>query len=185
VRRSALIVVLLALAACGGEEAQTPAPPVAGFEFRDDATGVSPGTAIGARHSCDGEDVSPALGWRGAPSGTRELALVVDDLDADGFTHWLVYGMSDGVSSLPEGIPPDGEVAGPTPLRQGENDFGELGWGGPCPPEGEEHRYVFRLLALDSAPDLEPGADRGAFEDAVEGHVIGEARIEASYERGG
>jgi Raf kinase inhibitor-like YbhB/YbcL family protein len=87
------------------------------------------------------------------------------------------------VTVLPPRIQPAPEVAGPTPLLQGENDFADVGYGGPCPPEGETHTYVFRLLALDTALGLEPGVDRSAFEDAIEGHVIGEARIEAQYRR--
>jgi len=185
VRRLALLTGLLLLAACGGEEAAITGPSVAGFAFRADATAISPGGAIDVRYTCDGEGVSPALGWKGAPGATLELALVVDDPDADGFTHWLVYGLAPEVTALPEGVPPDGEVEAPTPFRQGENGFGDTGWGGPCPPAGEEHRYVFRLLALDAELGLEPGADRGAFEDAAEGHVLAEARIEASYERPG
>lgn len=180
-RRLALLTGLLVLAACGGEEAATTGPSVAGFELRAEA--IAPGAAIEVRHTCDGEDVSPALGWEGVPDGTLELALVVDDPDAGGFTHWLVYGLPSGVSGLPEGVPPTGEVEGPVPLRQGENDFGDTGWGGPCPPEGEEHRYVFRLLALDAELALDPGADRGDFENAVDGHVLAEARLEASYGR--
>jgi Raf kinase inhibitor-like YbhB/YbcL family protein len=185
VRRAALLIALLVLSACGGGEAEAPAPSVAGFEFDADGSAVSSGAAIDPRYTCDGEDVSPALAWGGVPDGARELALVVDDPDADGFTHWLVYGMPPAATSLPERIPPEGRVAGPTPLRQGENDFEHTGWGGPCPPRGDAHRYVFRLLALDAELALEPGSDRGAFDDALGDHVIAETRLEATYERAG
>jgi Raf kinase inhibitor-like YbhB/YbcL family protein len=87
------------------------------------------------------------------------------------------------VTSIPEDVPDDEQVESPTPLRQGENDFGKNGYGGPCPPEGETHRYVFRLLALDSELGLEGGADRGGFDHAVDGHVLAEARLEATYSR--
>jgi Raf kinase inhibitor-like YbhB/YbcL family protein len=102
------------------------------------------GGAIPSRHTCDGEDLSPALTWQGAPAGTVALALVVNDPDARGFVHWVVFDLPGGTSgSLPEGV----KVAGGPP--QGRNDFGRTGWGGPCPPSGT-HRYVFTLIALSA-----------------------------------
>jgi Raf kinase inhibitor-like YbhB/YbcL family protein len=68
-------------------------------------------------------------------------------------------------------------------LSQGQNDFGDTGYGGPCPPGGEEHRYVFRLFALDAHLGLEPGADRAAFDEVVAPRVLAEARLAATYSR--
>jgi Raf kinase inhibitor-like YbhB/YbcL family protein len=189
--RFALVLALvgaLVLAGCGGgeeEDASTAgALAVEGFEF----TGgdITSGTPISARYTCDGDNVSPALTWTRAPGGTTELALVVDDPDApDGtFTHWLAFGIPAASVAVPQRVPPlERQVPGPTPMTQGRNDFGEIGYGGPCPPDGETHTYVFRLLALDTDLDLPPDADRAAFDAASNGHVIAEARLEAPYAR--
>lgn len=182
-------VVLLAVAGCGGgggsgTELES-GPTVAGFAFTD-RSAVEEGEPIDARHTCDAEDVSPRLEWSGVPAGTRELAFVLEDPDAPGatFTHWLVYGIDPAVAELSEGVPGEAMTPGGPPLlRQGENDFGRMGYGGPCPPGGEEHRYVFRLLALDATVDLERGADRPAFDEAVAPYVVAEARVTATYAR--
>ena len=111
-------------------------------------------TMIPARCSKEGGNRSPALEWDDAPSGTVELALVCEDPDApDGpFLHWLLTGIPAGTTSIAEGEAPEGATAWP-------NDFGDLGYGGPLPPIGDDpHRYVFRLLALDSPLGLAPGA---------------------------
>jgi Raf kinase inhibitor-like YbhB/YbcL family protein len=119
--------------------------------------------------------VSPALEWAGVPDGAQELALLLEDPDAPGgtFTHWTVYGIEPSSTSLTAA---DG-------LLEGRNDFGDTGYGGPCPPGGEEHRYVFRLLALDAPVALEEGADRTAFDEAVAPRVLAEARLTATYGR--
>ncbi len=177
-------VVIAVAAACGGDEAAPePATTVAGFEF----TGgdVAAGEPIDARYTCDGDDVSPELSWGGVPDGTAELALVVEDPDAGGFTHWLVYGMRPNATRLPPRVQPAPRISGPTPLLQGENDFDDIGYGGPCPPEGSTHDYVFRLLALDAELGLEPGATRGDLDEAAAGHLIAETSLQAPYERPG
>ncbi len=181
--------MLLALAGCGGGEGSgtdlEQGPVAAGFRFTD-ASAVAEGMPIDARFTCDGENISPDLSWGGVPDGTHELALAVEDPDAPGatFTHWLVYGLDPRSSDLPEGIPQEAEVAALAGLRQGENDFGDLGYGGPCPPGGDEHRYIFRLLSLDAPVELEPGADRAAFDGTVAPHVLAEARLTGTYARG-
>lgn len=182
-----LALVVLAAAGCGGGGGEErPAPAVEGFEF----TGgdIANGSPIDPRYTCDGDDVSPALTWARAPEGTAGLALLVEDPDApDGtFTHWLAFGLPPATVAVPQRVPSSqSQIPGPTPLTQGTNDFGDIGYGGPCPPEGETHTYVFRLLALDAKLDLPPGADRAAFDAASEGHVLAEARLEAPYTRGG
>jgi hypothetical protein len=180
-RRRVALLSLIALAAsgCGGRGGSGTelelGPAVEGFTFSD-RSAVTDGRPIDIRFTCDGEDVSPALAWEGVPEGTAELALVVEDPDAPGatFTHWLVVGLDPSAAGLPEGARLESE---------GTNDFGDVGYGGPCPPGGEEHRYVFRLLALHAPSGLEPGADRATFDDAVAPSLHAEARLTATYER--
>jgi Raf kinase inhibitor-like YbhB/YbcL family protein len=133
--------------------------------------------AIPSRHSCEDEDVSPPLRWTNVPEGTRSLALVVDDPDAPGgvFTHWIAWGLDPAAEGLGEG-----ESA----PREGQNDFGTTGYRGPCPPSGHgRHRYVFRLYALDSDPELAAGAAKTELEQAIEGHVLTTAELVGMYER--
>jgi Raf kinase inhibitor-like YbhB/YbcL family protein len=180
-RLAAVASALLALAACGGGESGSTVdegPTAPGFAFTG-ASEVAEGESIGARFTCDGDDVSPALAWKGVPGDARQLALVLEDPDAPGgtFTHWLVYAIEPSAEGLAGGISRE------APVRQGLNDFDEIGYGGPCPPEGEEHQYVFRLLALDAPIDLEQGADGPAFDQAVSPHVLAETRLTAGYRR--
>jgi Raf kinase inhibitor-like YbhB/YbcL family protein len=114
---------------------------------------------IDVRFTCDsaggvsGEGLSPALSWSGVPLEATNLAVVVTDLSADGFVHWVVTGIDPGVTGLGEGEAPAGGI-------QGANGFGEVGWGGPCPPVGTgEHEYLVQLHALDRDLGLAPGFD--------------------------
>jgi Raf kinase inhibitor-like YbhB/YbcL family protein len=135
------------------------------------------GEQIPRRHTCDGENLSPRLSFAGIPEGTRSLALIVDDPDAPvgTFDHWLAWGIDPGAGLLDEG------EAAP---REGKNGFGVTGYSGPCPPPGHgPHRYFFRLHALDDEPELQPGADRGELERALEGHVLAAAELVGRYER--
>ena len=179
--------MLVAVAGCGGgggsgTELES-GPTVAGFAFTSESA-VAEGQPIAARFTCDGQDVSPALAWEGVPEGVQELALAVEDPDAPGstFTHWLVYRIPPTATELPAGD--RGWTGyGPGSPQEGENDFGDTGYGGPCPPGDEEHRYVFRLLALHEPVRLEPGADRSEFDAAVAGFLLAEARLTATYAR--
>lgn len=147
-----------------------------GFELTSGA--FQDGGAIPARYTCDGDNASPPLNWAGAPPETASLALILDDPDAGGFVHWIVYGLDGSASgSLPAGVSesPDGPV-------QGTNSFRQAGYGGPCPPSGE-HRYVFRLLALDEALELTGAPSAEEVLEAAEGHVVGEATLTATYRR--
>ena len=134
------------------------------------------GGAIPVRHTCDGEDISPALVWEGAPAGAISFALIVDDPDARGFIHWVVYNLTGGATGgLPEGIP---SSAPP----EGLNNFGRVGYGGPCPPGGTHH-YRFTLYAL-SAP-LSPSGVPSASEvrNALEPVLLGQTTLTATYTR--
>lgn len=139
---------------------------------------------IPERYTCDGGNVSPPLSWEGVPAEAKSLVLIVVDPDAPGgeFTHWVLYDVPPDLSGLPEGVPAAGEVEGIG--VQGVNDFGRLGYGGPCPPPGKAHRYFFRLYALDVKLGLAPGASRSDVEDAMSGHVLAVGELVGLYERG-
>jgi Raf kinase inhibitor-like YbhB/YbcL family protein len=136
------------------------------------------GEPIPQRHACDGEDVSPPLAWVDVPAGTGSLALLVDDPDAPGgsFTHWTAWGLVPAAGGL---------GAGEAVPREGRNDFGTIGYRGPCPPPGKPHRYVFRLHALAGDLDLEPGARRRDVERALAGRTLATAELIGTYERRG
>lgn len=181
-----LIGVAAVLAGCGGGGSGTTlkeGPSVSGFEFTQESE-VAEGAIVDTRFTCDGEDISPRLAWTGVPEGAQELALAVDDPDAPGgtFTHWLVYGLDPSIDRLVRHG--EGRTGyAPLVVREGKNDFGNTGYGGPCPPKGSEHRYVFRLLALDAPIGLEEGAGREEFDEAVRPRVLAEARLTARYAR--
>lgn len=146
----------------------------------------SDGGPIPRAHTCDGADLSPPLTWSGVPSGAKQLALIVDDPDAPGrvWVHWVLYGVTPSVSTLPAGVANDGELQKPVAARQGTNDSRRLGYGGPCPPPGPAHRYVFTLYALDTELKLPPGATKDVLLGAMKGHVLEEAKTIGKYGRG-
>ncbi|HCA48566.1 MAG TPA: YbhB/YbcL family Raf kinase inhibitor-like protein [Armatimonadetes bacterium] len=143
------------------------------------------GDTIPAKYTEDGEDVSPPLTFADLPPDTAELALICHDPDAPregGWTHWVVYGMDPSLQGLPEAIPSDERVEEPA-LIQGENSWGETGYGGPAPPPGKPHRYQFTLYALSERLNLDPGVTKDELEAAVEGRIIGQAMLEGLYGR--
>lgn len=132
------------------------------------------------RHTAEGDDLSPPLEWTGVPEGTKELALVADDPDADAgvFTHWVVYGLAPDATHLPEAVPDDAIVDEPVSLVQGLNEFDEVGYRGPEPDDDRgPHRMFFRLFALDTELDLPAGVTRGELRRASKGHIIGSADL--------
>jgi hypothetical protein len=134
-------------------------------------------------YTCDGRNISPEISWSDAPKKTVSLALICDDPDAPfaTWTHWVVYDIPPNVSKLDEGLPKDGVLK--SGILQGVNDFGEIGFGGPCPPAGKAHRYFFRLYALDTMLKLEKGAARKDLERLMVGHILAEAGIYGLYQR--
>jgi Raf kinase inhibitor-like YbhB/YbcL family protein len=145
---------------------------------------ISPGGQFPKRETCDGQDMSPQLAWSGAPPATKSFALILDDPDAPGgtFTHWILFNISPTLTQLPESL--DKNSPELTVGSQGSNDFGKIGYGGPCPPPGKPHRYFFRLHALDTVLSLKPGQPRRADIDrAIHGHVLAHAELMARYGR--
>jgi Raf kinase inhibitor-like YbhB/YbcL family protein len=149
------------------------------------SSAFSPGGAIPARYTCEGDDCSPPLAWSGVPAGTRSLVLIVDDPDAPDpaaprmtWVHWVVYDIPPSVSGLAEAVksPPAG-------ARTGLNDWRRADYGGPCPPIGR-HRYFHKLYALDTVLGDLGKADKAKVEAAMKGHVIGEAQLVGTYRKG-
>lgn len=140
------------------------------------------GEMIPAHYTADGEDVSPPLEWKEPPAGTKSFSLICDDPDAPGgsFTHWVVYNIPTSVVSFPEAFPSLKSL--PNGTKQGPNDFGSLGYGGPAPPSGV-HRYFFKLYALSTVLELEEGAKRGLLERMIQKKVLGQAQLMGKYQR--
>ncbi len=164
-RIAALAIVLVAVAC--GNDAEPTRPAISPIPENLDEFGiVSPafeeGGPIPDTYTRNGENVSPPVQWSAVPDGTVELVLTLLDPDApEGvFTHWTVYGIDPTIPGFPEGSIPEGTL-------EGTNDFGELGYGGPCPPEGETHRYVFTLATMAEPSGLAPGASPREVDDAL------------------
>ena len=166
-------------AGCGPEE---PPPNPDEIWLQVHSTAFQEVENIPTKYTCDGDDISPQIGWQEPPAGTQSLVLIVDDLNAPGgvFTHWVVYNMPPTRLELPEAVPTDSRLEDGT--LQGRNDFNKIGYGGPCPPSGT-HRYYFKLYALDTTLALGPGATKKQVERAMEGHVLVQAQLMGRYAR--
>ncbi|MCL7940925.1 YbhB/YbcL family Raf kinase inhibitor-like protein [Halomonas sp. ATCH28] len=147
-----------------------------------ESSAFAAGGAIPTKHTGEGDDVSPALTWQGAPEGTKGFAVICHDPDAPlvqngsyGFVHWVLYNLPASTTSLKEGSSEG------TP---GLNDFGKTGYGGPMPPDGHGvHHYYFWVLALDKATDLPEGLSLPELLKQAEPHLIGMNRLVGTYQR--
>jgi Raf kinase inhibitor-like YbhB/YbcL family protein len=174
---------------CGPRPTPAPEAPTAPQEeggvemaFELTSTAFAPGEPIPGKHTCDGEDISPPLQWSDPPQGTQSLALICDDPDAPigTWVHWVLFNLPAEARSLLEAVPPEAER--PDGSRHGENGWGRLDYGGPCPPSGT-HRYVFKLYALDTVLGLEAGASKKQVLQAMEGHILAQAELVGVYSR--
>lgn len=141
---------------------------------------------IPTHYTCQGDDVSAPLTWSGLPDGTKSLALIVDDPDAPDpaapkrtWVHWVLYNIPATATGLPEAVT---TAALPAGTREGKNDWGRTGYGGPCPPIGR-HRYFHKLYALDTMlPDFnEP--TKAELEKAMQGHVLAKFELIGTYRK--
>ena len=132
---------------------------------------------IPAKYSCSGEDTSPPVAIDAAPRGTQSFVLIMDDPDAPGGTwdHWIVFNIPKDTTRIGEGDTPPGV--------SGTNSWGRLGYGGPCPPPGSEHRYLMKVFALDTILDLPEGASKTDIEKAMEGHVLERSTLMGRFSR--
>ena len=155
------------------------------------------GELIPKTYTCDGADRSPPLEWSGVPGVSRSLALICDDPDAPmgTFSHWVLFNLPPQVQALAEGVStvetitvPGNKGSGSSgaadalQAQPGRNDFGKIGYGGPCPPSGTHH-YVFRLYALDQLLETAAGATKAQVVTAMKGHVLAEGQLMGRYGR--
>lgn len=145
------------------------------------------GEAIPRRYTCDGDEISPPLRWSGVPEGTKSLALIVDDPDAPDpaapkrvWVHWVLYNLPPDCNVLAEGLGGNDLPAG---TLEGRNDWKKTGYGGPCPPIGQ-HRYFFKLFALDRVLADLGGPSKAALQKAMQGHVLAETELVGTYKKG-
>jgi Raf kinase inhibitor-like YbhB/YbcL family protein len=176
---TALLACLVA--ACSAGDKKPVRENTMSIQFTSSA--FAEGQPIPAKHTADGPDVSPPVQWTNIPPAAKSLALICDDPDAPVGTwvHWVVYDLASATAGLATDVPNSQYLS--NGAKQGLNDFGRLGYGGPCPPPGKPHRYFFKLYALDTVLDLRPGATKKDVETAMKGHVLAEGRLMGTYQR--
>ena len=184
-QRAVLLALLpigfLLLTGCGAKE------PMPAEELEATLSLSSPafqdGGKIPAKHTCEGDDTSPALVWGEPPAGTQSFVLIMDDPDAPlgTFTHWVIFNIPPDTRQLAGAIPTQEKL--PDGALQGKNGFGRIGYGGPCPPPGGPHHYQFKLYALDRNLDLKTGASKKQVIDAMQGRILTWGQLTGTYQR--
>ena len=187
---SVMGIVAIAAVSCQAAE-QTPAgqPAVPAKEggtqmaLQVSSTAFEAGAYIPKKYTGEGADVSPPLKWSDPPQGAKNFVLICDDPDAPVGTwvHWVAWGIPAAVRELPEAVPTQKQLD--NGIRQGANDFRKIGYGGPMPPRGSDHRYFFKFYALDAEIALSPGAAKKDLLNAMKGHVLAEGELMGRYKR--
>ena len=151
-----------------------------------ESTAFPNGGEIPSRYTCEGENISPPLAWKGIPESAKSLVLIVDDPDAPDpkapkmtWVHWVVFNIPTDVSGFPEGVAPESLPPG---VEEGLNDWKRTGYGGPCPPVGR-HRYFHKLYALDVMLQETGKTTKPKLEAAMKGHVIAQAELIGTYQK--
>lgn len=172
--------VTMLLASCGAGEQPREEGEVA---LSITSTAFQEGDKIPDKYTCQGQDISPPLAWSEPPEGTQSFVLIMDDTDAPGgvFTHWVMFNIPPNSCGLPEAVPTEAQLSDRT--IQGKNDFGRIGYGGPCPPTGRAHHYRFTLYALEKSSDLKAGVSKKQVLDAMQGYVLAQGELTGVYQR--
>ena len=162
-------------------------------EFRITSPAFQPNGTIQSEQvfggwGCTGRNVSPELEWSGAPADAKSFALTVYDPDAptwSGFWHWQIFNIPANVTKLPAGAGDPEHGLAPAGSVHGRNDYGAIGYGGPCPPPGDKpHRYIFTVFALKAARlDLDASASAAVIGFNINANVIAKASVTAYYGR--
>ena len=174
-------IVLCVLVAAACKNTSGPPGPPAGqtaASLTVTSAGFGSGTAIPVNNTCDGSDLSPQINWSMPPDKTKTLAVIVDDPDAPGgtFTHWILWNVKGDTQLI--GTGGNGGYSGGI---AGTNDFGKVGYSGPCPPKGSTHHYHFRIYGLDTTLTLKPSDKRSDLDHAMNGHVIAQGDLVGTF----
>jgi hypothetical protein len=170
------MLILLTLVSCSGEGAKK--GPV--IEVKSPAFGHA--MSMSDKYTCDDVDISPPLEWKNAPTGTKSFAIICETPDAPtgNWVQWVIYDIPADMTNLPQSIPRTGELD--FGARQGKNDFDQVGYAGPCLPAGQ-HRFFFRVYALDGPTNLKAGAKKEELVEAMKGHILAEGALMGVYAR--
>ncbi|NLL10973.1 MAG: putative kinase inhibitor [Euryarchaeota archaeon ADurb.Bin294] len=123
-------------------------------------------------YTCRGGNRTPAINIKNLDAGSVAIMVFNPFIKTCcSFTPWIIWNLPP-LSRIPEGIPKEPIVTYPVQAVQGKNDYGTIGYHGPCPPDGEMHRYQFRVYGLDSMLDLPPGSGKDELIQAIKGHVV-------------
>jgi len=185
-----LMLVLWAGVVGCGEDLGTPTKGGKPVKIQLTSSAFANGQPIPTKYTGEGADVSPPLSWSGLPEGTKELALICDDPDAptaEPWVHWVIYKIPAEATGLPEGVAKSARLKEPEGALQGKNSWPSgqtIAYRGPMPPPGPgPHRYFFKLYALNTALNVEPGLSKKELLAEMQGAVIGEGEWMGTYER--
>lgn len=177
------MLALLIFAGCRTQSSDDPQLGDPEMSLEVTSTAFEQGKAIPKEYTGDGKDVSPPLRWSEPPAETKSIALICDDPDTPRGTwvHWVLFNLPPETRELNEGIPAEDTL--PSGAKQGKNDFGSIGYGGPAPPKGKPHRYFFKVYALSEELRLPPGATKSELVQAMNGHILAEGQLMGTHQR--
>jgi Raf kinase inhibitor-like YbhB/YbcL family protein len=185
VRRPSVLLIFAALSVCVGcnRSSKEIEPGEVPMSIEITSSAFEQGKTIPKQYTGDGVNASPPLHWSEPPVGTKSIALICDDPDAPMGTwvHWVLFNLPPQTLELQEGVPTTSAL--PSGAKQGKNDFGDIGYGGPAPPKGKPHRYFFKLYALADVLDLSLGATKSQLVHAMKGHVLADGQLMGIYKR--
>lgn len=182
-RNLCLLAVLVLIFSCSrGEQYDVEETDGKKAEIKVASPAFKEGRMIPKKYTADGPNVSPPLEWESVPEGVQSFALICDDPDAPVgvWVHWVLYNLPAEIKSLPENVPSKKTLE--NGAAQGTNDFRKIGYGGPAPPSGT-HRYYFKLYALDTKLNLEPGVTKDDLLKAMKGRILAHGRLMGKYKR--
>lgn len=171
------LIVITTLIGCENQDTPLSTEGEVEMSIQITSSAFNDGDRIPRIYTCDDQNVSPPISWTGVPNNTLSLALIMDDPDAPMGTwvHWVLYNLSPDLAGLDQGKTGVG--------TEGTNDFKRLGYGGPCPPKGSNHRYFIKIYALDTMLDLKEGDTKAQVENAMRGHILAQGQWMGKYGR--
>ncbi len=173
-----MILILLMFVSCSRSGEGAKKGPV--IEVKSPAFGHA--KSMSDKYTCDDVDISPPLEWKNAPAGTKSFAIICETPDnpTGNWVQWVIYDIPADITNLPQSVARTGQLD--FGARQGKNDFDQVGYSGPCLPAGE-HRFFFRVYALDGPTNLKAGAKKDELVEAMKGHILAEGALMGVYGR--